>query len=250
LRPKSGQRRVPPGRVLLLTALLALACGSAPAPAFAADPRLVALGRQIAAGFGLPAELACARCHGLAGSGRPGEEAPRLAGQPQLYLEKQLDDFAAGSRESAKMAPVARALSAEQRAAVAAYFAALYDVPYPPAPTGDPALIQKGGVLSALGDAARDIRPCELCHADAGVGIGPSFPYLAGQEADYTAAQLEAWRSGRRRNDPLEVMAEIAKALTPEEITALALYFARIRPPSDVVASPVPEEPIPPPPRQ
>jgi len=234
----------------LLTALLALACGSPPAPGFAADPRVVARGRQIVSGAELPAALACARCHGLEGTGKPAEGAPRLAGQPQLYLEKQLDDFAAGSRESAKMAPVARALSAEQRAAVAAYFAALYDVPYPPAPTGDPALIQKGGVLSALGDAARDIRPCELCHADAGVGIGPSFPYLAGQEADYTAAQLEAWRSGRRRNDPLEVMAEIAKALTPEEITALALYFARIRPPGAVVASPVPEEPIPPPPRQ
>ena len=226
-----------------------MACGSG-SPGFAADPRLIALGRQIAAGFGLPAEFACARCHGLAGSGRPGEDAPRLAGQPQLYLEKQLEDFAEGSRESAEMAPVARALSTEQRGAVAAYFAALYDVPYPPAPTGDPALIQKGGVLSALGDAARDIRPCELCHADAGVGIGPSFPYLAGQEADYTAAQLEAWRSGRRRNDPLEVMAEIAKALTPEEITALALYFARIRPPADVIASPIPEEPIPPPPAQ
>jgi cytochrome c553 len=105
-------------------------------------------------------------------------------------------------------------------------------------------------VLSALGDDARDIRPCELCHADAGVGIAPSFPYLAGQEADYTVAQLQAWRAGTRRNDPLDVMADIAKALTVEEIAALGLYFARIRPATDVVASPIPEEPIPPPPAQ
>lgn len=219
-------------------------------PGFAADPRLVALGRQIVEGRGLPPELACARCHGLEGTGKPAEGAPRLAGQPQLYLEKQLEDFAAGTRQSAKMEPVARALDAEQRTAVAAYFASLYAAPYPPPPTGEAARIQQGGVLSALGDDARDIRPCELCHADAGVGIGPSFPYLAGQYADYTAAQLQAWRTGRRRNDPLGAMAEIAKALTADEIAALALYFARIRPPSAVVASPVPEEPIPPPPRQ
>ena len=234
----------------MLTALLALACGSPPAPGFAADPRVVARGRQIVSGAELPAALACARCHGLEGTGKPAEGAPRLAGQPQLYLAKQLEDFAAGSRRSAKMEPVARALGAEQRAAVAAYFASLHDVPYPPAPMGDPALIQDGGVLSALGDDAREIRPCELCHADAGVGIGPSFPYLAGQDADYTVAQLAAWRTGTRANDPLDVMAEIAQALTADEIAALGLYFARIRPLTDVVASPVPEEPIPPPPTQ
>ena len=219
-------------------------------PAFAADPREIARGREIVEGGGVAAELACARCHGLAGAGKPAEGAPRLAGQPQLYLAKQLADFAAGTRQSAKMAPVARALSAAQRAAVAAYFASLHGVPYPPLPTGDPALIQRGGVLSALGDDARAIRSCELCHADAGVGIGPSFPYLAGQYAEYTAAQLQAWRDGRRRNDPLDVMAEIAEALTADEITALALYFARVRPPPAVVSSPVPEEPIPPPPVQ
>jgi len=249
LRSRSGHRCARPGRALLLAALLALAPGALP-PGFAADPRVVALGRQIVAGEGLLPELACARCHGLEGTGKPAEGAPRLAGQPQLYLEKQLEDFAAGTRQSERMAPVARALDAEQRTAVAAYFASLHAAPYPPLPTGEAALIQQGGVLSALGDDARDIRSCELCHADAGVGIGPSFPYLAGQYADYTAAQLEAWRTGRRRNDPLGAMAEIAKALSAEEITALALYFARIRPPGAVVASPVPEEPIPPPPRQ
>lgn len=236
-------RPVPTLPALLLTVALT-------SPTLAADPRLVAQGRAIAQGDGLAADRACSRCHGLDGAGKPAEGAPRLAGQPQLYLEKQLADFAAGSRQSAKMAPVARALDADQRSAVAAWYASLYTTPYPPQPAGDPVRIQNGGVLSAQGDDTRAIRPCELCHADAGVGIGPSFPYLAGQDADYTAAQLQAWRQGTRRNDPLDVMAEIAEALTEDEIAALALYFARVRPAPAVVASPEPEEPIPPPPVQ
>jgi cytochrome c553 len=103
-------------------------------------------------------------------------------------------------------------------------------------------------VLSALGDAARGIRACEVCHADAGVGIAPSFPYLAGQYAYYTERQLLLWKADARRNDPLEVMAEIAERLEEEEIRALALYFARVRPPPAALSSPIPAEPIPPPP--
>lgn len=231
-----------------LIAFGALAASLIAFAAQGADPREVALGRGLAEGAGLPEERTCARCHGSVGVGRPEEGAPRLAGQPRLYLEKQLQDFAAGTRTNEKMAPVARALTDEQRAALAAYYASLQDVPYPAAPEGDPALIRRGGVLSAVGDGVREIRACELCHADAGVGIAPSFPYLAGQHADYTERQLRLWRQGERRNDPLEVMAEIARRLSDEEIRALAIYFARVRPPPGTVSSPIPADPIPPPP--
>jgi cytochrome c553 len=227
---------------------LALFLASAAAPSLAADPREVALGREIAEGAGLPAALTCSRCHGALGIGRPQEQTPRLAGQPRLYLHKQLEDFASGARVSERMAPVARALSPPQREAVAAYYASLHAVPYPEAPYGDPALVQAGGVLSAIGDAERGIRACEICHADAGVGIAPSFPYVAGQYAYYTEKQLLQWKAGERRNDPLGAMAEIAERLDDEEIRALALYFARVRPPPDALSSPIPAEPIPPPP--
>jgi cytochrome c553 len=214
----------------------------------AADPRTVELGRGIAEGAVLPEENTCSRCHGARGIGRPEEETPRLAGQPRLYLHKQLDDFATGTRFSEKMAPVARALTPAQREAVASYYASLQAVPYPEAPYGDPRLVQKGGVLSAIGDLERDIRACEICHADAGVGIAPSFPYLAGQYAYYTENQLLLWKAGSRKNDSLEVMAEIAQRLDDQEIRALALYFARVRPPPAALSSAVPQEPIPPPP--
>jgi cytochrome c553 len=232
----------------VILAALTVCLGASGAPA--ADPRVVALGRQIVEGAGVSPDHACARCHGVLGTGKPEEGAPRIANQPRLYLEKQLRDFVEGTRQSDRMTPVARALSDEQRAAVAAYYGSLWSVPYPEAPYADPALVQRGGVLSAAGDSAREIRACVICHADAGVGIAPSFPYLAGQYADYTERQLLRWKAGVRRNDPLDVMAEIAERLEDEEIQALALYFARVRPPPAVLSSPIPAEPIPPPPAE
>ena len=231
--------------VWLALVLVALSAIAAP---LSAGPREVALGRRIAEGAVLPEEKTCSRCHGVLGIGRPQQQTPRLAGQPRLYLHKQLDDFASGTRFSEKMTPVARALTPAQREAVASYYASQHSIPYPEAPYGDPTLVQEGGVLSAIGDVARDIRACEICHADAGVGLAPSFPYLAGQYADYTARQLRLWKRGERRNDPLDVMAEIARRLSEQEIDALGLYFARVRPPSETVSSPIPGEPIPSPP--
>jgi cytochrome c553 len=231
-------------------AILSLSAPSDVSGAFAADPRDVELGRRVAEGVVLAPEQTCARCHGALGQGNPEETAPRIAGQPRFYLEKQLRDFAEGARQSEKMAPVARALSEEQREAVAAYYGSLWAVPYPEMSYADPALIQRGGVLSAIGDQERGIRACEICHADAGVGIPPSFPYLAGQDAAYTERQLRAWKQGARRNDPLEVMAEIARRLSDQEMRALAHYFARVRPPPSIVSSPIPDAPIPPPPEE
>jgi cytochrome c553 len=216
----------------------------------AADPRMVALGRELAEGDLLDPDHTCSGCHGALGVGRPEKDTPRLAGHPRFYLHKQLKDFAAGTRQSEKMEPVARSLTPEQREAAAAYYGSLVFVPYPPPPEADPAVVQEGGILSAVGADEREIRACEICHADAGVGLAPSFPYLAGQYTYYTARQLRAWKKGIRRNDPLDVMAEIAKRLSEEEIDALALYFARVRPPSGKVSSPIPEEPIPPPPEE
>lgn len=231
-------------RAALVVVLVGMLVGRADA----ADPREIARGRAIAEGAQLPDRLRCSRCHGVLGTGRPGEEAPRIAGQPAFYLEKQLEDFASGRRHSEKMEEVAQALDIPSRRAVAAYYSELRSIPYNPPPEGDPVLIQLGGALSAVGDPERRIRACELCHADAGVGIPPSFPWLAGQEADYTARQLFAWKRGLRSNDPLDVMAEIAKALDDREIEALALYFARVRPASADLSRPIPTDPIPPPP--
>jgi cytochrome c553 len=56
--------------------------------------------------------------------------------------------------------------------------------------------------------------------------VGANFPPLAGQPAAYIAAQLRAWQQGTRRNDPLQLMQHVAKQLTPQEIQAVAGWFA------------------------
>jgi len=198
-------------------------------------------GRRIA--LGTTDDPGCNSCHGSLGQGDLEAGHPRLAGQSRFYLRKQLEDFASGERPSKQMTPIARRLSEEQREDVAAYYASLREAPYPPQPDGDPLRLQRGGALSALGSPERGISACATCHAGFGAGLPPSYPYLAGQLADYTERQLRLWQQGMRRNDPLAVMADIAKALTDEEIRALALYFARVRLPSTAINDLTPAEP-------
>lgn len=210
------------------------------------DPSVIEAGRSIVAGETVPRELACQRCHGLDGAGYREAGAPRLAGQSWFYLAKQLADFAAGTRPSREMEPIARALAPEQRLAAAAYFEAQRHTPWPPQPpVDDPLALQAGGGLSGIGAPDRNVRACILCHASAGRGLPPSFPYLAGQQAAYTERQMLLWKEGLRRNDPLGVMAEIARALSIEEIRAVALYFARVRPPLESISRAEPTEPVP-----
>lgn len=187
-------------------------------------------GRAVALGAfeGGTREQACVACHGLDGRGDGSAAFPRLTGQDAAYLAKQLRDYAAGSRPNPVMGPIARALSEEQRRDVAAYYAA-QEAPLFPPPEADPLLVQQGGVLSAVGAPARGIGACTSCHGPAGVGLPPTGPYLAGQYAGYVELQLRLWQEGTRRNDAMNVMAELARRMTPEEIRAVASYFAQVR---------------------
>ena len=67
---------------------------------------------------------------------------------------------------------------------------------------------------------------CAVCHGEFGVSILPNAPNLAGQPEIYLAEQMKAYRSGRRAN---EIMSVIAKPLTDVEIADLSAWFASIR---------------------
>jgi cytochrome c553 len=66
---------------------------------------------------------------------------------------------------------------------------------------------------------------CAVCHGEFGISILPNAPHLAGQPDIYLAEQLKAYRSGKR---PDETMSVIAKPLTDAEITDLSAWFASI----------------------
>jgi cytochrome c553 len=96
--------------LLIALAILTLA-GSAPAAA--GD---VAAGRRKA--------LQCQTCHGLDGLSKL-PEAPHLAGQPERYLVKSLDDYRKGLRKHDMMTLVAKDLTDQDVADLAAYYAAI-----------------------------------------------------------------------------------------------------------------------------
>lgn len=173
-----------------------------------------------------PAALACATCHGANGMGTDSAGFPRLAGLPQAYLIKQLDDFRSGKRVNAVMQPIASALLDTETQAVASYLGSL-DIN---APRADLALA--GSIASTTeklvkqGDWSRSIPACVACHGTGNTGVGDSFPPLVGQPGAYIAAQLNAWRSGTRKNDPNDLMGHIARSLSDSEVKDLSAYFA------------------------
>ncbi len=87
-------------------------------------------------------------------------------------------------------------------------------------------------VACAMGAAHADVqagrakaRTCAVCHGESGVSVLPNAPNLAGQPEIYLAEQLKAYRSGKRSD---EVMSVIAKPLTDAEIADLSAWFASI----------------------
>lgn len=163
----------------------------------------------------------CMACHGADGGGNAAAGYPRLAGLDAVYLERQLDAFANGTRVSPVMQPNASALNAVERKALARYYAAL-PTPAHPAGTPNPA----GERLARYGDWRRQLPGCVQCHGPGGSGVGANFPPLAGQGAAYIAAQLRAWQAGTRRNDPLQLMQHVAGQLSAQEVQAVSAWFA------------------------
>lgn len=199
----------------LLPALLALHATAAPVDA----------ARIAAAGNGVGA-APCQSCHSADGSGQAAAGFPRLAGLDERYLARQLDAFADGSRANPVMKPVAGALSPQERQALAAFYSRL-PVPKPPArPEATTPQDGLGQQLATRGRWADGVPPCEQCHGPDGVGVGSNFPPLAGQPGAYLANQLKAWRAGSRRNDPLQLMQSVSKALDDKDIDAVSAWFA------------------------
>jgi cytochrome c553 len=166
---------------------------------------------------------ACVACHGARGEGNPANGFPRLAGLPAPYIRAQLSAYADGQRENTVMAPIATILSADEAQAVSFYFAGL---PAPDLPNSPPVAVGPGALLALDGRWSAKLPPCVACHGPGGIGVGSSFPPLAGQPAPYLEAQLEAWQQGKRPPGPLGLMQAVARRLSPSDIAAVAQWFA------------------------
>ena len=206
-------------RIALYSFLALISIGVAQT-AFAADAGKIAASGNSA---GAPA---CSACHGQSGEGRPDAGYPRLAGLSAGYLLHQLNDFASGARSSDIMHPVATALSEDERRAMAAYYDSTQAPKAPGEKKPDQKVLAVGAGLAQRGLWTKDLPACAQCHGPGGQGVGATFPRLAGQSAEYIEAQLKAFKTGKRANDPLHLMTGIAAKLDARQIAAVAAYYA------------------------
>ncbi|GAP36170.1 c-type cytochrome [Piscinibacter sakaiensis] len=171
--------------------------------------------------------LACTGCHGPQGQSRPEGYVPRLAGKPAGYLLAQLQAFRDGRRRHATMAALLQPLDDGMLAALADHFGE-QAVPYPPpaASTLGPADAERARQLVTQGDASRRVPACAACHGRALTGVAPAVPGLLGLPADYLVAQLGAWRTGQRGAQAPDCMAEVARRLSPADLSLAARWLA------------------------
>ena len=173
--------------------------------------------------------LACTGCHGAQGRAASDGYYPRIAGKPAVYLYNQLLSFRDGRRQYALMNKLLAPLTDGYLREIAEHFAAL-DLPYPPpqAATGSVNALSRGEELVLKGDAARRIPACVACHGNALMGVAPAIPALIGMPRDYLNAQLGAWRTGNRRAAEPDCMAQIARLLNPDDVSALSQWLAAL----------------------
>ena len=198
-----------------------------PAPTGAASAGNAKVGQGIAQNGLPPGVAACATCHGARGEGSAA--FPPLAGNGATYLLEQLNHFASGSREQAIMYPIAKGLTAQQRADVVAFYAGQPRLQQPTTARVEPARPADAGAwLVQRGRWSDGIPACAQCHGPDGLGVGENFPALAGLSVAYMQQQIDAWKAGKRPPGPLQLMSSVAQKLTPDDITAVAAYYVRL----------------------
>ena len=177
------------------------------------------------------AKEVCAACHGADGNSATAVN-PSIAGQPSEYITLQLSHVKTGVRVNPVMQAMAATLTPEEMTAVGVYFSRQK-------PKGlaakDAALVTAGQRLFRGGDTATGVPACAACHAPNGAGMAKNYPRLAGQYADYTYAQLKAFKAGERGADKDgkdgngAIMASVAARMTEAQMRAIAEYTSALR---------------------
>jgi cytochrome c553 len=209
----------------LLVATLAVCAGAgaseAPAAAAKADPAKGATLYDTGdAARGLPA---CMSCHGAAGNSTIVAN-PRLAGQIAAYTHKQLIDFTTPQRVQPIMTTYAKMLTEDEKRNIAAYLAVQQAKP---GAAKNKDTVELGRKIYRGGVAERGVAACASCHGATGAGVPNQYPRLAGQHQDYAFAQLQAFKSGARKNSAQ--MTALAERMSDAEMKAVTDYIAGLR---------------------
>ncbi|OZB61621.1 MAG: cytochrome c4 [Lysobacterales bacterium 14-68-21] len=214
-----------------VTAQEAKPAAASTAPAAAAAPAAETATAEVKPGdatAGQGKAAVCGACHGMDGNSAD-PQYPKLAGQHESYIARQLTSFKAGKRQNPIMLGMATPLSEQDMHDIGAYFASQTVRPG----VADDALVKQGETLYREGDPSRGIPACMACHLVDGRGNpGAIYPQLAGQHAQYVEATLKSWHDGTvwGTDAHAQIMPAIAQKLDAKDITALASYIEGLHP--------------------
>jgi cytochrome c553 len=160
----------------------------------------------------------CAGCHGIDDYRIAFPDVysvPRLGGQVAGYVEKSLKDYRSGERKHIAMQGVAGSLTDQDIADIAAYYASGALIP------------AHGPAHTETSEATlKKAETCAACHGKPGdKPTLPDAPSLAGQQYEYLAHALNAFRGGSREN---AMMGPLAKTLSDADIRALSNYYSSL----------------------
>ena len=164
----------------------------------------------------------CGACHGVDGNSAA-PNFPKLAGQGERYLLKQLQDIKSGARPVVEMTGLLDNQSEQDLADMAAFFASKKMS----VGAADPQLVERGEALYRGGKLEEGMPACTGCHSPNGAGLDAAgFPQLGGQHAGYVAKQLTDFREGDRSNDgDSMIMRSIAAKLSNKDIAAISSFI-------------------------
>jgi cytochrome c553 len=165
----------------------------------------------------------CGACHGLDGNPTD-KQYPKLAGQNEAYVARQLALFKTQTRQSPIMMGFAGTLSQQDMHDIGAFFATKAASPG----VADEKLLDRGQALYRGGDVKLGVPACMACHGPDGRGMaGTGFPQLGSQWTEYVVAKLKDWKSGTSWGDDAKakVMPAIAQSLSEADINAVASYI-------------------------
>lgn len=178
--------------------------------------------------------MMCAGCHGGDGNSVV-PSFPKLAGQGEKYLTKQLKDVKYGRRKIASMTGILDSFSEQDLSDMAAFYASK-EMQISGAQEEN---LQLGEAIYRGGNIETGVPACTGCHSPSGQGNSPAgYPMLGGQYAQYTAKQLRAWRTGAhdpendsaRNNDgDSKIMRGVAEHMSDIEIDAVANFIAGLK---------------------
>ncbi|MGA7750746.1 MAG: c-type cytochrome, partial [Gallionella sp.] len=165
----------------------------------------------------------CQGCHGADGNSTD-ELIPKLAGQYEIYISKQLRNYQAGTRSHEIMNGMAAPLSDQDLADISAYFAN-----QPKMKGNGSTSNEQGKNIFLKGNILEMVMTCVNCHGAGGKGLNadtPMYPVIGGQHKAYLLKQLIDFREDDRVNSPNIIMNRIVRSLSDEDLEALAEYIS------------------------